>query len=340
MQTTQLPPPVQMLHLVSGFWASKVCFAIATLEIADAFKTGAQTPAQVARQTGTHAPTVHRLLRAAASFGLFDEKAGYFSITDVGRTLMTDVPGSLRDFAMAELGQEHYEGWGNLLHSVRTGDIAFNHATGRDVWAYYADHPEDGQRFTRAMANMSNGFNPAIVHGYDFSEFSSIVDVGGGSGALLCGILHHNPDATGIVFDLPYVFDQATTYIREEGLTDRCQPEAGDFFVAVPEGADAYLLKVVIHDWNDASALKILQSCHRAMPDHAKLLLIESVIPPGNDPHFGKLLDINMLVMTGGMERDEAQYTQLLADAGFDVQRILPTRSPLNIIECVKSGHM
>ncbi|WP_338868080.1 methyltransferase [Spirosoma sp. SC4-14] len=338
METLELPPPVQMLHLIAGFWSSQIIYVIARLGIADVFREGPQTAETVALQTNTHGPSIYRLLRAATSIGLFvGNQNKTFTITGLGKTLMTDSPGSHRDFAIAELGQEHYQGWGNLAYSIQTGTVAFQALSGQNVWDYYKDHPNDGQRFIMAMSNLSNSFNPAITHSYDFSQFDTVVDVGGAGGTLLCGILRDNPATKGVVFDLPHVVDHATTYIQEQGLSDRCRILPGDFFDRIPTDGDAYLLKFIIHDWNDEQAVNILKNCYQAMPDHARLLLIESVIPNSNEPNFGKLLDINMLVMTGGMERDADQYGQLLTKAGFHIRQIIPTPSPLQIIECSKN---
>lgn len=239
--------------------------------------------------------------------------------------------------AIAELGSDHYLGWGNLLHSIKTGEIAFDNVAGMNVWEYYQQHPEDGKPFERAMTNVTKTILEAVLASYDFSGFNRVIDVGGGRGSLLAAILQSNPTVCGVLFDLPTVIDSAKTIFESEGLSDRCDLVAGDFFTSVPTGGDAYLLKWIIHDWEETKALTILKNCHQAMVDGGKLLLFEQVIPTGNEPNFAKLLDLNMLVMTGGRERTEAEYQTLLQLAGFKLTRIVATDSPTSIIEAVKS---
>jgi hypothetical protein len=248
----------------------------------------------------------------------------------------TDASASLRGFAIAELGEHHYPAWAELLHSMRTGEIAFNRLFGMSVWEYRAQHPDDARIFDEAMASFTAAGNEAILRGYDFSPFSKIVDVGGGDGSLIAGILKANPATQGVVFDLPHAIMRAQQRLEAAGLMNRCQAVAGDFFESVPAGGDAYVLKWIIHDWDDERAVTILKNCRRAMPQVAKLLLIEAVIPAGNAPSFHKFMDLNMLVMTGGRERTEAEYRALLGAADLNLTRIIATRSEMSVVEAVR----
>lgn len=335
--TAETPPPVAMLQLIAGFWVSRALYIAAKLGIADLLAEGPKRSEELAQTTSTRAPSLYRVLRALASVGVFTEDdTGRFALTPLAATLQSDIPGSLRAFAIAELGEEHYPAWGDVLHSVKTGEIAFNHLFGMDVWQYRAQHPEDAKTFDEAMANFTAVVNEAILASYDFSPFGTVVDVGGGDGGLLASILKANLRLKGVLFDLPHVTDGARRRIEAEGLMERCKVVAGDFFASVPSGGDAYLLKWIIHDWDEEHAVAILKHCHRAMAEHGKLLLAEAVIPRGNEPSFHKFMDLNMLVMTGGRERTEAEYRVLLEAAGFRLTQIIPTPSEMSVIEGVR----
>jgi len=276
-------------------------------------------------------------LRALASVGIFAEDDRHkFSLTPLATTLQTNTPGSLRYLAIAILGQDHYLGWGNLLHGVKTGEIAFDHIAGMNLWEYYAQNPEDSQPFNRAMTNFTAIAVDAIISSYDFSGFHTIIDIGGGQGTLLSGILKTNPHLQGMLFDLATVTKEAKLNLQIEGISDRTKVISGNFFESIPQGGDAYLLKHIIHDWDEEQALTILKNCHQAMTEQGKLLIFETVIPPSNEPSFSKLMDINMLVMTGGQERTAEEYQTLLATAGFQLTQIVSTASPLSIIEAIK----
>ncbi|OUL26428.1 methyltransferase [Nostoc sp. 106C] len=334
---SEVPAPIAMLQMLSGFWISKAIYAVAKLGIADYLLDSPKTAEELAAITETHPPSLYRLLRALASVGIFAEDDNHnFSLTPLAATLQTDVPGSLRFFAISELGTDHSIGWNNLLHSLKTGGIAFDNAAGMNVWEYYAQHPEESNAFDRAMTNLTAVVVAAILSSYDFSEFQNIVDIGGGQGSLISQILKANPKLKGIVFDLPQVIEDTKLRLQTEDIADRVTVLSGSFFESVPVGGDAYLLKHIIHDWDEEKATTILKNCHQAMPQHSKLLLFEIVITPGNEPSFGKLLDLNMLVMAGGRERTEEEYRALLQAAGFQLTRIIPTSSPLSIIEAVK----
>ena len=336
--SVDIPPPVAMLQMIAGFWVSRAIYIAAKLGIADLLKDGAKNSEALAQATGLHAPSLYRVLRALASVGVFaEDEQGRFALTPLAATLRTDVPGSLRAFAIAELGEDHYPAWGEVLHSVKTGEIAFDHLFGMDVWQYRAQHPEDGKIFDEAMASFSSVVNATVVASYDFSSIGKIVDVGGGDGSLIASILQANPGMKGVLFDLPHVIVGARRRIEAEGLAERCDVVAGDAFASVPSGGDAYLLKWIIHDWDDARSVTLLKSCHRAMAKNGKLLVVEAIIPSDDTPSFHKFMDLNMLVMTGGCERTEAEYQTLLEAAGFRLVGIIPTQSEMRVIEGIRA---
>lgn len=334
---TELPPPIQMLQMISGFWISRAIYIVAKLGLADHMHGGAKTADELAAATNTHAPSLFRVLRALASVGIITQSAdNRFGLTPLSETLRSDVPGSLRAFATAELGDDHYEGWGNLLHSVKTGEIAFDSLMGMSAWEYYAQHPENGKNFNDAMTGMSQGTIDAVMGSYDFAGINKLADIGGGHGALLAAILNANPAMRGILFDSPNVVPGAQALMEAEGLSDRCEIVGGDFFASVPSGADAIVMKWIIHDWDEEKCHAILTNCHRALPANGKLILIEAVVPATSEPHFSKFIDLNMLVMTGGRERTGDEYRELLAKAGFNLTRIVPTPSPMSVVEAVR----
>lgn len=331
---TDVPASVAMLQMISGFWISRAIYVAAKLGIADHLRDGHRTVDELAAATGTHAPSLYRVLRALASVGIFSEdEKRRFALTSLAETLRTDVPDSLRAFATVELGEEHYPAWGELLHTVKTSEIAFDCAFGMPVWKFFEQNPENAKTFNDAMTGFTLAVNDAVLSSYDFSSIKKIVDVGGGHGSLIASILKANPKMRGVLFDAPPVIEGARHRIRDEGIAERCEAVAGDFFESVPSGGDAYIVKWIIHDWNDERSVSILKNCHRAMAENGRLLLVEAVVPHGSQPHFSKYMDLNMLVMTGGRERTEDEYRALLEASGFRLRRIIPTESPMSIIE-------
>jgi hypothetical protein len=330
-----------MLQLISGFWVSRALYVAAKLDIADLLAEGPKGSEELAKATGTHAPSLYRVLRALASVGVFaQEEQGRFALTPLGATLRTDVPGSLRAWATVQLGDEHYQAWGELMHSVQTGEIAFDQVFGIGVWQHRAQHPAHAQLFDAAMANFIGVVNAAVLASYPFATIEKIVDVGGGDGSLLVALLQAHPRMQGVLFDLPHVAEKATQRISAAGLAGRCEIIAGDGFASVPSGGDAYVLSRVIHDWDDEHSVAILKNCHRAMTDQSRLLLIERVLPSRVEPSSVAqalvLSDLNMMVMNGGRERMEAEYHTLCTAAGLRVVQILPTQSPMSVIEAVR----
>lgn len=323
-----------MLQYVTGFWMSRALYVLAKLGIPDLLQSGPKSVEELAQATETHAPSLYRLLRALASNGLVKiEDDGRFALTPLSETLVTDAPGSVRWFIISELGQEHYPAWGNLMHSVKTGEIAFDNHFGADIWKYFAQNPEDAAVFNNSMSGMTAVANEAIMSRYDFSSFNTIVDIGGGHGGLITSILKQNPQAKGVLFDAGVVIEGARPRLEAAGVSDRCEAVSGDFFKAVPGGGDAYVMKWIIHDWDDEKAIAILKNCRSQMKPNGRLIIVDCVVPENNEPDFSKTFDLNMMVMTGGKERTAAEFSQLLEAAGFKLLRVIPTDVPPSIVE-------
>jgi ubiquinone/menaquinone biosynthesis C-methylase UbiE len=335
--TKEIPPPLQMLQLISGFWVSRCIYVAAKLGVPDLLNDRARSADELAAATDAHAPSLFRVLRALAAVDVLTQTAdGRFGNTPLSETLRSDVPGSLRAFAMTELGEEHYPAWGELMHSVRTGAIAFDKAFGEPVWEFFAKHEENAKIFNDAMSGMTAQAEQALHAAYSFDGINTIIDVGGGHGGLITSILKRNPNMRGILFDSPQVVEGAKSKIADSGVGDRCDLIGGDFFQSVPEGADAVIMKWIIHDWNDEQSIAIMKNCHRALPENGTLILVEAVVPPGDEMHFAKFIDLNMLVMTGGRERTEEEFRRLYEAAGFRLTRVVPTESPFSVIEGIR----
>ena len=327
------PPQVVLREMLTGYWTAQAIHAAAVLGVADLLKDGPRTSADLAAVTGTHERSLYRLLRALVSVGVFAEEApGHFGLSPLAECLRTDAVNSVRAMAIMT-GSEHYHSWGDLLYSIRTGQTAFEHLYGQPIFPYLATHPEAAQVFDDAMTAIHGAETAAMLDAYDFGPFQTLVDVGGGNGSLLTAALQRYPALRGILFDRADVVDRARPLLKAAGLEERCPAVAGSFFSSVPAGGDAYLMRHIIHDWNDVLALSILRNCRQVMPVGGRLLLIESVIPPGPGASWSKFLDLNMLVIPGGMERTEAEYRDLLALAGFRLERIVPTRTEICLIE-------
>jgi hypothetical protein len=328
--------PLALQRLINGFRVTQMIGVAAALGLADLVADGPKSSAELAERTGMHAPSLYRLLRALSSLGVFaEDEQQRFGLTPLAALLRSGVPGSLRDWAAFSIDPQLWRAWGELIHSVRTGETAFSHVFGMDVWSYRAQHPESGATFDAAMSSLSGGDIPAILAAYDFSAIQTLVDVGGGHGALITGILQAHPTMLGILFDQPHVLASAASVLAAAGVSDRCALADGDFFTEVPPGGDAYLLRRIIHDWDDARSVAILRNVREAMPEHGRLLLVEGVIQPPNHPDPIKIMDMNMLVMAGGLERTEGEYRALLAEAGLSLTKVYATRGPSSIIEAV-----
>lgn len=330
----EMPAPAQMLQIISNFWMSRALYITTKLGIPDLLKSGPQTAAKLAESTQTHAPSLYRLLRALASAGIFRSEPGNtFALTPLSELLVTDAPGSMRWFVISELGQEHYPAWGNLMHSVKTGEIAFDNHFRMDIWKYFSKNPEDAAVFNDSMSGMTAVVNAQITSLYDFSRFNKIIDVGGGHGGLITSILKANPHAKGVLFDAEVVISGAGPKIEAASLAGRCETIAGDFFESVPEGGDLYIMKWIIHDWDDERAIRILKNCRNNVPQNGRVIVVDAVVPEGDQPDFSKFFDLNMLVMTGGKERTEREFADLFAAAGLKLVRVIPTDLPTSIVE-------
>jgi len=333
-----LPPEAFLTQLVFSALLTQALYVAAKIGLADMLAAGPRPIGELAAATETHENALYRVLRSLAGVGVFQEtEPRVFALTPLAEPLRSDAPNSIRNGAIF-MGEEwHWRVWGDMLYSVRTGKPAWGHVHGAEVFDYFAGHTEQAEIFNRAMTDMSQVTAPAVVAGYDFSGIRTLADIAGGHGYLLSQVLKSNPDMKGILFDVPPVIAGAEALLEREGVAGRVEKVTGDFFASVPAGADAYIMKHIIHDWDDARATKILQNIREAMPSDGKVLIVETVVPEGNEPHYSKLLDLEMLSSPGGVERTAGEYRELLAAAGLRLTRILATTTPFSIVEAVKS---
>ncbi len=334
--TKELPQEI-LWRMTSGCLLSQAIHVATKLDIPGLLKDGPKSSAELAQATETHAPSLYRLLRALASAGIFVEDVqSRFALTSLGELLRRDVPGSMAAAGLLFGSTLQWPALGELLYSIQTGKPAFDHHFGMTLWEYYMSHPEEHELFQYAMSSFSAAETHAILQAYDFSAFQTVIDVAGGHGRLLLAILNAYPEIRGTLLELPEVARQAEGVFKAAGVAQRCEVIDGDMFVSIPAGRDAYIMKTVIHDWQDEQALTLLKQCQRAMPAHAKLLLISEVIAPANVSDPSKFMDLNMLISFGGCERTSAEFEALLDAVNLKLERIIWTRSPLHIIECVK----
>jgi hypothetical protein len=333
--TKNQPPAAAMFALLRGLWEWHLIDVAVRLELADRLKDGPRTVEELAIAAEVQAPALYRVLRALASVGVFAETSGKrFKLTPLAATLQKGVPGSMRATALM-LGQKYLDdAWAQLLHGVKTGETPFVKAHGISMFEYLERHPEDLKLFGEAMTSVSETENPAIAAAYKFSKLKTLVDVGGGNGSLMSAILAANPNLRGVHFDQASVSARAKQdrYLTAKGVADRCTLETGNFFEAVPRGGDVYILKRVLHDWDDEQGAKILANCCAAMNEMGRVLVADSVIRPGNDPDRGKLLDMQMLII-GGRERTKQEFAALFRKAGLRLTRVIPTKCPLSLVE-------
>ncbi len=333
---TEDPPQAQLGQLITGYWTSQAIYAAAKFGIADLLDDGAKSVDELAAAAGTKPELLYRLLRALASVGIFaEEDHRRFSLTRLAGPLRDGVAGSQRSLALM-MGEDQYRAWGSLADTVRTGDNAYEKIFGKPIFDRLAEHPDKARIFDDAMTGIHGRETGAILDAYDFSGIKVIADIGGGNGSKIAAVLQKYPGMRGILFDLPHVVERARPNIDAAGLSSRCQFVSGDFFQAVPSGADAYIMRHIVHDWDDEKSLRILRNCHTVMSPGNKLLLVESVIPPGNDPFMGKFLDLTMMLIPGGKERTEVEYRELYDRAGFDLVRIVATSTEVSVIEGVR----
>jgi len=332
---TQPPPRNRLLDLMTGYWLSQAIYVAAKLELCDALDSEPKSATALAQKLGCHEDSLYRLLRALASQGIGEEHPDrHFTATEMSDNLRRDSDRSL--WAMAVMmGEEHYTAWGQLLDGVRHGDVPFEKVFGKPVFAFFDEHEEAAAVFNRAMTEHAMLTHRAAVDAYDFAPFQTVVDVGGGHGALLSTILSKHEHLSAILFDQPAVVENLPSDgpLAQAGVAGRCRVVGGDFFDDVPAGGDLYVMSAVIHDWDDSQAETILRNVRRVTPAAGRLLLVERVLAEANAPDFGKLGDLNMLVMTGGRERTEREYAELLERAGFRLNQVHPTRAASSLVE-------
>jgi O-methyltransferase domain/Dimerisation domain len=333
---TEESPSAALRRLVNGYQATQAIHVAAVLGIADLLAGGPRASDELAAATDAHPGSLYRLLRALAGIGVLHEEEGRrFALTPLGECLRSDADEPVGGWAAFVGRHENWEAWGSLLHSVRTGENAFRHVHGTDVWDYRAQRPEESTVFDRAMTDLTRRSNRALLDAYDFGRFATVVDVGGGRGALLAALLARHPAMQGILFDQAHVVAGAAELLKAAGVEDRCSVVAGSFFDEVPGGGDAYVLKAIVHDWEDDEAAAILRRCRSALPPHGVLLVVEQDLGGPNERAEAKLGDLNMLVAPGGRERSRDEYAALFAVGGFELVGVTPSESGLQVIEGV-----
>jgi hypothetical protein len=324
--------------LVSGFRATQLVRAVTELRIPDLVADGPRNAADLAEATGVMTGPLQRAMRALVSVGVFDEvDGGRFAATPVS-DWFRDRPGSMRGIALMLPG-ESYRAFGDLMYSLKTGEPAFEHIYSMSRWEQLAQEPEQSALFNSAMQFNTEAMRDAVASAYDFTGLLSVVDVGGGRGTLIAGLLKANPGLRGTVFDIEAGLAETEAFLKEEGVLDRCAVKRGSFFDHVPSGHDAYVLKNIIHDWNDEKAAVILANCRKAMGPERRLILIERIVPPRSEYSANArqlfMLDMQMLVVLGGRERTLEEFRGLLEAAGFQLTRVIPTASPFQLIEAI-----
>lgn len=332
-----LPPEAIMFQLLFGTVVQKGIYVIAELGIADLVNEKPMSAEELAEKTSTDSASLYRVLRMLAGVGCFSENSeGKFELTPLAALLLKDNLNSMRDFALMMGNDWSWQTVKNLKYSVETGKMAHEKSFGKTSWEYFEEDTEVGEIFNRAMTSNSLAAVSPIVEGYDFSSFGKIADIAGGHGILLSGILKANPNTRGILLDIPSVIAGSGKFFETAGVENRVEKVSGDFFESVPAGADTYIMKHIIHDWDDEESIKILKNIHSAMNPDGKVLIIEMVVPEGNEPSPAKILDIQMLMFTGGKERTAKEYAELLGKSGFTMTQVIPTHSPMQIVEAVR----
>ncbi len=335
----EMPKPVQqIMQVATGYIASSALYVAVALNVADHLAGGAKTIGDLARATGTQEDGLYRVLRLLASLGLFAEVSPRrFGLTPPAELLRKDVAGSIRGMVLFLPDPLHFRVYANLMDSVKTGRPAAEATLGMPVFEYFAQHPEYSEVFNDAMTALSAPVAGAAIEAYDFSQYRVIVDVAGGHGEVLMSILKACPGVRGVLAEVGHVVEGARPRIAGAGLSDRCQAVECNFFKAVPRGGDAYVMKHIIHDWDDARASIILQNIGTAMDSkRGAVILLESVIPSGPEPDMGKFVDIEMLLWPGGRERTAEEFRTLFDRSGFELTKIVRTKSPLSVIEAIR----
>jgi hypothetical protein len=330
------PAPAQLIQIGTAYWGSRMLLVAAQLEIADRLAQGARTSADLATELGLNAAALHRFLRTLAGMGLLTEvESKTFALTPLGAALKKDAPGSAYATILTLAGPIGQRSWEMLRYSLETGKTGLEKAIGEPLFEYLAERPHEASLFSETMVGFHGAEPPAIAAAYDFSALRSIVDVGGATGNMLVHILQRHRGPRGVLFDLPHVVRDAPAFLETHGMTDRISIEPGSFFERVPAGHDAYILSHVIHDWGPDRCQTILGNCRSAIDPKGRLLIVEMVLPEGDAPHPGKMLDMMMLVGPGGQERTPSEYAELLERASFEMTKVVPTASAVSIVEAV-----
>lgn len=328
------PPQARVMHIIAGYWLSRALYLAARLKLADCIGEVPESITGIAAATGTSPATLRRLMRALAAHGIFhEEEDGAFTHTPLSDALRSGRPDNLRAVSEALLGHDHYEAWGGIESCLVQDGPAFDRIFGMPIFRYYAEHPEQQALFAEAMSGLTAISNAGVLDSYRFPPFRMAIDVGGGHGSLLSALLDRQRDANGLLFDLPGVIADAEQgeFVRRHN--GRLRTVGGDFFQHVPGGGDLYLLKSIVHDWDDASAVRILSNVRTAMAPNGRLAIVEMVLPGRNEPHVAPLMDLNMMVLTTGRERTEAEYATLLGKAGFRQERVVRSKGPYSVVE-------
>jgi hypothetical protein len=325
-------PAEQMVSLLAGFQVAQALYAAARLGIPDALAGGPRPIGEVATSLQLHPEATRRLARTLGSLGVFTSADGEsYELTSLGRTLTSDAPDSMRDLALMWM-ETHYEPFSRLVDTMRSGTSAAELHYGQPFFDWLGDHPDQVARFSGAMANLTDGIKAAAVATCDFSAARRILDVGGSDGALLAQVLSSVPDAHGTVFDLPHVVSAVETVAKGRGLADRLDAIAGDFFAAVPAGYDTYVMSMILHDWDDERATRILANIAAVAPG-ARVVALELIVPPGSGPHLAKMIDLTMLAMLTGRERTEPEMRTVFENAGLRYERASSGAGPISVIE-------
>jgi hypothetical protein len=332
----QRDPRQHVMQIGTAYILSACLGAVAKLHLANHLTGGPKPVAELARATETNDDALYRVLRVLASVGIFRETAPRtFALTPAAQQLVHTGDGSFCDLIEWATDGFHFKVHSEFMHSLRTGGTAVEKATGMSCFDYFKSDPVEGAVFNRAMTAMSAMAIQPVLETYDFSQFGTLVDVAGGHGYVLAAILKKHPKLLGVLFEMAHVVEGGVARMELDGLKDRCQFVTGDFFESVPAGGDAYLMKHIIHDWPDADAITILKNCRLAAKPTSKCLLLEFVLSDDNEPGFGKFLDIEMMVMPGGRERTEREFAELFRQSGWKLNRIVPTKAPICVVEAV-----
>ena len=336
--TQQPSPSDQLFQLCLGFIPAICLNVVARLSIAEQLAQGPRHVNEIAAASQANADALYRVMRAVVTVGIFTEVENRkFAQTPMSDLLRGDHSRSLRPFVLFFPDPLHFRTYANLMHSVKTGETAAKAAFGMELFEFLKDHPEESAIFNAAMVNLTLAFIPAVLEAYDFGDTKTLVDVGGGHGSVVAAILQKYPNMKGILFDLDHVVQGANAHLTAMGVSNRCAIEAGNFFEAVPAGGDTYIMKNIIHDWDDERSIVILKNIAARLKGNprGKVVLLEFALNPGNEPHLGKWADVEMLALPGGRERTGDEYRELFARAGLKMTRVVPTKSPQSVIEAV-----